>query len=182
MTELPPPIPDAPRKNSIGPGAIIGIIVAVVVVMVMCAGLLLGLLLPALGKARQSAQMLKSSAQMRMIAMSLQVYAMDNDNQYPEAGADLRTRLGTVVPPDSWEAPEAPAGMTSYYYVPLGDMTRIQDPARTVLLYENPALPKRTTWNVVFADGRADLLGGTQFRQLIDALTLPDGTPYAPHK
>ncbi|MDF1869793.1 MAG: prepilin-type N-terminal cleavage/methylation domain-containing protein [Phycisphaerales bacterium] len=52
-------------------------------VVIAIIALLIGILLPALGKARQSAQDLKCSANARSMATAMELYAADNKNWYP---------------------------------------------------------------------------------------------------
>lgn len=174
-----------PAKKGLSTGAIVGIIIgAVVLLMVPCLALLAGVMLPALGKARQSARMIKSSAQLRGIGQGLMLYAMNNQDSIPEAGADLSVRLREFVDPTMFDAPEATSGMISYYYVPIGkmNMTGTSTTGPAVILYENPNLAGRRMFNVAYADGSVQVYGVQEFEQIIGNITLPDGTRWAPHR
>lgn len=179
MSQFPPQMPAPAPKKGLGTGAIIAIVAGVLVVICACGGV--GVLLPALSKARDSARMIKSSTQMRAIYMSLVMYADANQSWLPPQGSDVPSLLPDV-PPTMWQSPSAPPSGPSYYYVPLGRLDKIENPSSKVILYENPDMPRRGMWNVVFADGRIDVLQANEYRQLIDGITLPDGTPYTPHK
>ncbi|MEM1071834.1 MAG: type II secretion system protein [Planctomycetota bacterium] len=52
-------------------------------VVIAIIALLIGILLPALGKARRSAQQLKDSTQIRTIIQALNLFAQDNDGDFP---------------------------------------------------------------------------------------------------
>ena len=52
-------------------------------VVISIIALLIAILLPALGKARQSAQKLKSNTQLRGIQQGLFIFAGDHSNLYP---------------------------------------------------------------------------------------------------
>lgn len=117
----------------------------------------LGLLLPALGRARQAAQQVKSGIQLRAIGTALQQYATDY-GAYPEAGADIETRLVdlNITVPEMFESPfvDSGSGVHSYFYrpnVPAGD------PATTVIMMENPRTTRRAV-NVLFLDGHVELI------------------------
>lgn len=184
MTQAPPPhnYDAPPPKKGLGAGAIIGIVLGGV--LLLCVPLILcmiGILMPALGKARQSARQIMSSTQMRQVVMALQMYANENLGMYPEAGADLATRLAPYgITPAVLTSPNAPPVGPSYYYVPLGDSSKITSPHSMIILYENPAIPSRQ-WNLARADGWVELIPGDQYRQLVDGIKLPDGTPWTPH-
>jgi len=160
--------------------AIAGISVGGASLIVGC--VMLGVLLPALGAARNSARQVMSQAQMRQIGMALEMYASDNQGAFPEAGADLRQRLGThLTGPSVWEAPGAEPGITSYFYVPIGGHDAASNPTTQALLYENPQLHRKRGGSVLYADLSVVNYDQPQYSVIIDAVTLPDGTPWTPH-
>lgn len=61
-------------------------------VVIAIIALLIGILLPALGKARQAAQQLKDSSQVRGVLQALVLFAQSNEDRYP-----LPSRIDTVV-------------------------------------------------------------------------------------
>lgn len=183
MSQQPAYIPPSPTKKGMSGGAIAAIIGGAVLLIVVLCGGFVALMLPALGKAREAAQQAMSSAQMKMISMSLQQYALDNADQLPEAGADLPSRLAKYgASANMFTSPSAPAGGPSYIYVPQGKLGDIKNPSQTVVLYENPAIPSTMGWNVAYADGSVILISPERYQPLINSITLPDGTPFVPEK
>ncbi len=66
----------------------------------------------------------------------------------------------------------------SYYYVPSDSLT--DDPTR-VLLYTDPALYRGKGGRVGYHDNQSGWLDAPEFDDVLSSLTLPDGTPWAPH-
>ena len=183
MSQQPAYIPPSPTKKGMSGGTIAAIIGGVVLVIVIVCGGLVAVMLPALGKAREAAKQVVSSSQMRMISMSLQQYAFDNADQLPEAGADLPSRLAKYgASANMFTSPNAPSAGPSYIYVPQGKVGDIKNPSQTIVLYENPAIPSTMGWNVAYADGLVILISPERYHPLINAITLPDGTPFVPEK
>ncbi len=180
QTGQPEYTPPAPKKG-MGPGAVIGIILGgLVLLVVLCGGLSAALLMPALKQARETAQHLKSGAQMRAIAQQLIMYAQDNAGDFPPAGTDLSVLFAQELDPSIFVAPNPPPSGASYIYVPVGNERNVKDPTSMVLLYENPACPT-TAWNVAYLDGRVELISGPEaYRTVIDAIRLPTGVPFTP--
>ncbi|MDX2132005.1 MAG: hypothetical protein SFY69_08135 [Planctomycetota bacterium] len=175
--------PPAPKKG-MGAGAIIAIIAGVVVLLlVVCGGISALVLMPAISKARDAALSMQSMAQMRMIQQGLVTYAVDNGDTLPPLGVDLPSVLAPYgVTGEMFTSPRPPASGPSYFYVPLGNMSRIESPPQTVLLYENPTIPG-PPWMVGYADGSViSVQTEAEYRAIIDAIVLPDGTPFTPHK
>lgn len=139
------------RGLAIG-GIIAGAIGLVVSTVLVCGGLML----PALGKARQSAQSLKSSLQLRQIGVALNQYAMDNKDTLPEPGADWQARLSVYgLSPDDFQAPHAgdPGITDSYIYIPGYRLPTLRSPAQTIIAYENPRYVRHERVNLLMADG-----------------------------
>jgi prepilin-type N-terminal cleavage/methylation domain-containing protein len=57
-------------------------------IVISILALLIGILLPVLSKARLKAQVVAVSAELRQIAISLEMYGMNNDNKFPPTRAD----------------------------------------------------------------------------------------------
>lgn len=183
MTQFAPEPPPT-KKEGMSSGAVVAIIAGCVfLLVVVCGGASLGVLLPALSKARQSARMQRSQAQLRQIGTALYAYAQNNDGAYPEPGADLKARLGNLVTAsrgrDAWTAPGAGPGVTSYYYVPHDPK---DDSATTIILYEDPSLNSGQGGSIVYADLHIDYLLQPKYSETIDAIKLKNGTPWTPHK
>ncbi len=129
---------------------------------------MIGIFLPALGKARQAAQQIKSSTQLRMIGQALAIYAQNNRDHFPEAGADWKARLisNGSVSAEMFEAPGAAPGQESYFYNPAAKSMN----ATSILVYENPDLWRGRGMNVVFGDNHVEWVAGDQYRRLIQTL------------
>ncbi|MEZ6243863.1 MAG: DUF4190 domain-containing protein [Phycisphaerales bacterium] len=160
---------------------------AIAATCISAAGLLLscvqiGIFLPALANARRAAIRLKDQTQMREIETAMMLYANENHDHLPGADEDWRRVLvdgGYLTDPEALESPASEPGQgESYYYVPskliMYDSTR-------VLLYTNPDLYDGEGGLIGYHDGHVEWVLNPTFEQIINSLTLPDGTPWAPH-
>jgi hypothetical protein len=148
--------------------AVAGTTVSAITLVLACVISAAGILLPALGKARQAAQQIKSSVQMSGIAQGLKLYAMDNKDKLPEPGADWESRLvnAQLVSREMLTSPRAKgSGDISYFYVPDAKPTFTHD---KVLLIENPDLYLGRGGNVCYQDGQVDYLTGDDFWAAVD--------------
>jgi len=178
----PPPFPTTPPRQGLGPGAIIAIVLGgVLLVTLVCGGGLVAIMLPALGAARDSARQTRSMAHLKMVHAGLMSYAAENNGLLPEGDASLPDRLSAYTPAEAFVSPNPPPAGPSYFYVPVGDISKLPDPGATVLIYESPDIKSRGGWNVLYADGSVRSIVGPSYRMLIDGLRLPDGTPWTPH-
>jgi len=75
-------------------------------VVITVVSVLTGVLLPALGKARQQARILLGTRNQREVIMSANLFASDNDEQYPESVATI----GDVSVSWNWQEPMMLAG------------------------------------------------------------------------
>lgn len=161
--------------------AIAGIAVGGVatLLMIVTIPLLIGLTLPALAKARHSAERLKASAGLRSIGQALSAYAIDNQNTFPETADGWKQRLidGGYLPAEWFVSPRSDGIGEDYFYVP---GARIDYNALAVLVYEDPALDANGTL-ACFRDMHVEYLSPTDATRILSGLTLPDGTPWAPH-
>jgi type II secretory pathway pseudopilin PulG len=150
-------------------GLAITAVVLGVLELFTCVAIGPAMMLPALGNARQAARQIKSSTQLRTIGQGLMIYAQNNQDWYPEAGADWQQRLidAGLVPPEVFEAPGARPGQPSYYYVP-GHQSKFS--STTILLYENPDLWNGRGGNVYYDDGHTEWIEGTTYRQTVESL------------
>lgn len=82
-------------------------------VVISVISLLMGILLPALGKIKRQAKTLMGMSNQRQIVFSVNSFAMDNDDTYPESTATM-TEFGNNI----WHWQE-PTMMTSCYRRPL---------------------------------------------------------------
>lgn len=154
---------------------VLGIVCVVLLVIIVALG---ALMLPALGRAREAAMQARGSAQARGVAMAvMQYHSANNAMLSPESWED-------ELVAGAWVTREQLAGWqgsdTAYYFVPQpADGSTLGDQS-VVLVYEHPDyLPDGG--NIAYADGRAVWIEEPRFSEIINALTLPDGTPYAPH-
>ena len=141
--------------------------------------LLIGIMLPALGQARQSAMRLQSSAQIRQISMALSSYASEHDGKYPESADGWQELLISrgMVTADMFTSPRTDGIGEDYFYVP--GATDDFD-STGLLVYEDPAIDPDATL-IGFRDMHVDNLPQAEALRILAGLTLPDGTPYAPH-
>ena len=144
--------------------------------------LMIAILLPALGRARVGgSKRTVCQANMRGIGQALYIYAQD-DGMFPEKGADWQARLvnACTAAPKQFLCPSDTGGSgSSYYYVPgYGDNS---DPAQ-IILYEDPTIHGGRGGNILYQDGHVAFVKSPQYEKEINAITLPDGTTWAPHK
>lgn len=159
--------------------AIAGLTMGIVAILLMVvAGP--AILLLALDRVRTGTRKLYSSSQMRNIATALQSYANDYDAHLPPPDADWVGLLvyRAEVPAEFFVSPAAKdRSVVSYFYVPSDTIT---DSPTRVLLYEMPGLFRNGVL-IGYHDGRVDFVPTDEAMQVISSLTLPDGTPWAPH-
>ncbi len=159
--------------------AIGGIAVGGASILVSClmSLMMMGILLPALGKARSAARQIKSGVQVRAISQALFMYAGENQDAFPEAGADLTKRLSKWIDPSIWNSPSSIPGEPSYLYVP-GQSPDFD--ATKVLVFENPVLMRGGT-NIGYCDGSVTFLTPPDWMQVIPNLknvTTDTGKPW----
>lgn len=133
------------------------------------------ILLPALSRARELAKRTLCSANLRGTGMAMYIYASDNSGDFP---GDICTLVQTgEVSPRQLMCPSA-GDWQSYYYVPgYGDNT----PGNQIIMYEDPRNHQGEGGNVLRLDGSTRFVQSPAYDELIEAIKLPDGTPYAPH-
>lgn len=145
--------------------AIAGTSLGAVAVLGTC--LSIGIFLPALGKARQRAQIIVSQTQMSMQMQAIEQFAMNNDGQYPTA-ADWPDALidGGYLEADVFVSPMEDTDEISYIYLANGNPN---DPNR-ILIYEDP---NHFEFNVLvgFADGTVREIPKDQLEQLLELQT-----------
>jgi prepilin-type processing-associated H-X9-DG protein len=123
----------------------------VLLIFLVLGSIMLGLLLPALAKARNTAQRLKSATQLQYIRL-----LMEDDPQ------GMATILGNPAPnledgmsaSAQWESPlTAVGGETSYLFLAPSIGAALPNGATTPLLIENPNLIDGPGLNVAYGDG-----------------------------
>ena len=164
--------------------AIATIVVSAFSLVVGCA-ILPGLLLPALGKARMTAQNLKSKTMLNQLNATLLVYATDHNDRLPPAD-DWLNALQTVDPNASALADSVQSRLPGRAYAMNRNLdglklSAIKDPAHTVLLFEvgpgaplaggQELMPQRPRFAqgylVLFADGTVDNVKAADTNTLI---------------
>lgn len=120
-------------------------------------------------------------SQLESIHSSLVSYAYVFDGEFPEQEKGWQNRLvsmGMVAPYD-FECPSDRITLgSSYFYVPGYNMG---SPPDQIVVYEHPDIHKGGG-HIVTVDGTVRFVERDEFLDLLDELTLPDGTPWSPHK
>ncbi len=173
-------IPDtlnAPRREA-QPWKIVLVFTAALALGVgVCGGGLVFLTVFAMGKAGSSVTAAAGASRLVVIARAVQAYAGSAGGVLPEQGAPLAERLRPFgVNGAMLVSPDAPAGTDSFIYVAWGRLKDVPDQSKAVLLFENPSLPGRSKFSVVFVDQHTELLSRGELEELISNITLPDGT------
>jgi hypothetical protein len=143
-----------------------GLIVSIVAVVLNIFVVLIGILLPALGKARQSAQQIKSSTQVRGIVQACTIYAQNDPNgEMPPAAGWEDALIGQgLFSRELLIAPGADETLgTSYIYVPGWNDKKLADagisPSQQVLVYEDmDKFPRQRGINIGFYDGTVNFM------------------------
>jgi prepilin-type processing-associated H-X9-DG protein len=135
--------------------------------------LMASILLPALNRARETANRVKSASNLRMIGQGMFLYSNDNGGNFPpDLGTVAKTqdlpleafvspRTGSELP-KNWRAmsPDQRAGWVNEHadYVYLGNGMTNQENAETVVAYENPGRKLSDGINLLFADGHVEFM------------------------
>jgi hypothetical protein len=144
--------------------------------------LLIAMLVPSLSRMRELSKRTVCAANMRGIGQALYIYAQDDPQTFPELGADWQARLidaGYTTQRQFWCPSDLRTAGSSYYYVP-GYGTS-SDPEQ-IILYEDPAIHGGEGGHIMFQDSRVAFVPSPEYEQMINAITLPDGTPWTPHE
>jgi hypothetical protein len=144
--------------------AIAGICVSVFMLLVT-----LGLLLPALARAKQLAQTINCTNNMKQLGLAVKVYAVDHDGQLPPAAtwcALIQTNVGS---PRVFQCPSESTRRCSYAFnAKLDGKKDSEIDPQTVLLFESDA-----GWN---GSGGASALRPHKHSTLIVNVALADGS------
>ncbi|MCG8407299.1 MAG: DUF4190 domain-containing protein [Phycisphaerales bacterium] len=151
--------------------------VASIAWMVILVPLIIGISLPAFTQARGMAEQMACMANLQIIGSSLQIYASSDGNKaFPD---DINKLIASgEIAAQQLVCPSDNLRQNSYYYVP--GYTLESDHAQ-ILMYEDPAIHSGGG-HILYVDGQVHFVNSPKFQEQIDAVTLPDGTPYAPHK
>ena len=103
-------------------------------------------------------------------------YAMDEDH---DAFPDELSKLieTSQITPRILRCPSATLFAKSYYYVP---GYGVKSDPNQIIMYENPRNHGGKGGNVLYQDDHVMFIKSPQFEQLINAIKLPDGSPYTP--
>ncbi|MFQ5412510.1 MAG: DUF4190 domain-containing protein [Phycisphaerae bacterium] len=140
--------------------------------------LLFSILLPAMSSARNQAKRTVCAANLRGLGQAMYLYAQGEPNgEFPDnVGKLVAAGLATTK---QFNCPSDISGQGSYYYVP-GYGTS-SDPEQ-IIMYEDPRIHAGEGINVLYQDGHVVWLTPPQLQRDLSEITLPDGTPYAPHE
>jgi len=144
--------------------------------------MMIAILLPSLSRARELSKRQVCMARMSAIGQALYTYAQDDPQMFPELGADWQARLidaGYCSPQQFLCPSDSRMTGSSYYYVPGYSTT--SDPTQ-IILYEDPANHGGEGGNILYQDAHVAFVRSPEYEEEIDSITLPDGTPWAPHK
>lgn len=138
--------------------------------------LLIAILLPSLSRARELSKRTVCAANLRGIGQAIYIYAVDEDDgAFPDDLSKV-IKAGNATP-KQFTCPSDLTNASSYHYVP-GYGTN-SDPTQ-IIMYEDPLVHGGEGGNVLYQDSHVVFVKSPQIEQLIDAITLPDGTPYTP--
>ena len=179
--------PDEPGKGL----AITGIITGGLSLLCIPA-ILISILLPSLNRAREAANRIHCSSNMRQIGLAIKMYANEFGGREGKNPPDLAVVLATQdITPDVFCCPTsndtpltgtvatpqqltAGSGVCSYVYVPgLTDYSS----ADAVLLYEPLTNHTGDGCNFLYADGHVDWIAKTQAQQIIAQLRAGTNPP-----
>lgn len=159
----------------------------------------IGILLPSLNRAREAANRIKSSSNLRQIGLACKMYANDvavraGKPNYPADFAELlRTQEITadvfINPTSGTALPPLPPGANpaefygewavengDYVYAGAGKTDDIVEAATTILAYEKP-LPNPDGINVLFCDGHVDWIVTAEVPRVFAESNLPSPIP-----
>ncbi len=127
---------------------------------------LISVLLPSLSRAREQAKRVKSMSNLRQIGMGLHMYAVDNQDRFPDSLQALLDKQ-YLQGEDVLRSPLQPdQGAVSYVYIPGLQLTRLQRPAQTIVAYEKIASNEGT--HVLFADAHVRWMSYYEFREALE--------------
>lgn len=150
--------------------------------------LVVGLLLPALGAARSTARSIKAQTQLKAIGAAMVAYANENGGAFPEAGADLGTRLAPHLAegPAVWVSPNADAGSAEPSFIVVAADSRTAEASlggvQRPLMIENPAFGA-PHGSVLFSDGDVQMFQRGNVEELLrrhPRCFTPKGEPWTP--
>lgn len=153
--------------------------------------LLVSILLPSLNRAREQANRIKCASNLRLIGMSVQVYASANGGKLPDtleqlvASGELApdalvcpTSNDTIAPgatPQAQAASLATPGHLSYVYLGKGLDHRAN--ADVIIAYEPPSNHRNDGMNVLYADGHVEFKGKNVAGNIISELEAGQNPP-----
>ena len=141
--------------------------------------LMLGTFSPAFSQAKQASMQIQSSTNIRSIVQGLSIQSDSNGGRFPATADDWQQNLidGMYADAEYFVSPYTDGIGDDYFLVPGGksnfDSTRI-------LVYEDPILDPNYTL-IAYADTQVELVEQAEALRLLNALKLPDGTPWTPH-
>jgi hypothetical protein len=172
-----------PARRQSGKGlAIAGIILGSLQALLVVPALLIALLMPNLSGARGQARLLAEHGNLMQIGRGMEMYAMDNKDQWPvHVGQTVpEVGLAAFVSPGGSEAPpifdpgtigSAPLAVpyrfgAFTFTVSGGRPNRVREPSRFLLAYGQPHADARSRRAVLFADGSVETCDDAAFAKL----------------
>jgi prepilin-type processing-associated H-X9-DG protein len=149
-------------------------------------------LVPAMANARRQAMMVKDMNNLRQIGVGAIMYANENKGALPpDLGATLQyvqtpavylspDRAAKLAPPANAKPEELAKWVNEnadYVYLgkELGKLTKIANPAQTILAHEKLELPKNGLVNVLYADGHVELMSLQFLKDRLEQQKKPAG-------
>jgi predicted Zn finger-like uncharacterized protein/prepilin-type processing-associated H-X9-DG protein len=168
--------------------AIAGLTLGILNVVLWCAyfGLIFAIMVPSMGMARQTANQVKCSSNLRQIGLALITYANQNRGAFPDTIEELVAVPGrgltsavydcptTPRAPPRTNSPQALSGKIEYTYVAKG-LLNTASPT-TVLAYE-PVANHGTGCNVLYADGTVTFMVEPHASRIIQQVTAGQNPP-----
>lgn len=149
-----------------------------IVLTLLLVPLMIIVMIPAFTEARGVFERMPCQMNLSIIASALQTYASEDDHgAFPEdinqliAKGDITTQ--------QLACPSDVTGQRSYYYVP---GYSLESDFGQILMYEDPNVHGGEGGHIMYVDGQVEFVNSPQFEEKIDAITLPNGASYAPHK
>ncbi len=125
------------------------------------------------------ARRIEDQTRIERVVTDLHTFAENNNGRLPGPDEDWRAMLireGTPATAFSSLVETAPRPFL--HYVPATELTQVDG---RVLLYTDPGLYYPGSGYIAYHDGFVEFVRAPRFARIINALTLPDGTPFAPH-
>ena len=168
-----------PHKHGGRGMAVAGICVGSVgiAMMVLLVSIMFPLLSGTLQDYEETTHREQCAENLTLIVNAMYFYAQDG-GMFPEDLEELVSQGGKITSA-AFTCPADVEGSQSYYYVPGYGLSSDLD---QIILYEDPLIHADGGGHIVTVDTTVRFVDSPEFEELIDAIKLPDGTPFAPHE